>query len=239
MHNGFLSNYSAHILEYGLAIGYLLLFIPFWRYIQGGKAAEKAAQRRVPAGATALRVVGGWFQVPQDVYVHPGHAWARLERDGAVTVGLDDFAQKLVGRMNKVELPATGSSVEQGAAAIRLGADSKSVAMLAPVDGTVVAVNRLAAEEPERLADAYGDGWLYRVRPSRLDANLKQLLSGAAARKWLETTGESIAARLSPEVGHVLQDGGVPVHGIAQEMDAEHWDEIARKYFLSEVGGTP
>ncbi len=232
MGHDFLSNYSAKLLEYGLAIGYLLLFIPFWRYVQGGKREQPALARAAEAAREAARAAAAWFTVPDKVWVHPGHSWARVESDGAVTVGLDDFARKLVGPLSRVELPAAGAQVAQGEAAVALGADSKKVAMLAPVDGTVVAVNR-AASEPRHLDDPYGEGWLYRVKPSRLNANLKQLLSGAAARRWLEETGESLAARLSPEVGHVLQDGGAPVNGIAQAIDPAHWDEVARHYFLS------
>ncbi len=36
--------------------------------------------------------------VPQGYYLHPGHLWARLEEDGGVRVGLDDFARRILGR---------------------------------------------------------------------------------------------------------------------------------------------
>ena len=93
-----------------LAIAYLLLFIPFWRYVQGGKAKEVAvrarrAARPPPRAAAAPRAPPpGWFQLPAGVHLHPGHTWARLETDGLVSVGIDDFAHKLVGPA-RVELP--------------------------------------------------------------------------------------------------------------------------------------
>ena len=38
------------------------------------------------------------FQVPADTYyLHRGHAWARLEGEDQVRVGLDDFSQKILG----------------------------------------------------------------------------------------------------------------------------------------------
>ncbi|HVP68213.1 MAG TPA: hypothetical protein VMT17_13210 [Anaeromyxobacteraceae bacterium] len=37
----FLSGYSAKILEYGLAVTYLVLFVLFWRYVQGGPKAKQ------------------------------------------------------------------------------------------------------------------------------------------------------------------------------------------------------
>ncbi len=231
--NEFLATYPAKLLEYALGVGYLLLFIPFWRYVQGRRpdpVAEKVRPR--PAGVVP-RATAGWFTVPDQVFLHPGHTWARIEADGRVTVGLDDFAHKLVGPVARVELPEPGEPVVQGEPAIRLAAAEKSVSLLSPVEGVVVAVNREVARDPLRISDPYGSGWLFQVRPPRLAANVRQLLSGRAARHWVEQAGESLAARLSPQAGLVLQDGGAPVSGIAQELDPEKWDELARRYFLT------
>ena len=55
----FLSVYPAKALEYALAIGYLVLFVFFWRYVQGGRpsgapgrGARPGAGRR-PAGSSS------------------------------------------------------------------------------------------------------------------------------------------------------------------------------------------
>jgi len=59
-----------------------------------------------------------WFQVSPEVAYHPGHAWARAERPGLVTVGMDDFAQKLVGPIAEVSLPHVGARVSAGRAGV-------------------------------------------------------------------------------------------------------------------------
>jgi hypothetical protein len=48
----FLASYPAKLMEYALAIGYLVLFIPFWRYVHGARKARKPATRteRAPVG---------------------------------------------------------------------------------------------------------------------------------------------------------------------------------------------
>lgn len=245
MSHEFLSIYGAKAAEYLLAVGYLLLFIPFWRYVQGGKRAEVpvsvevkkpvAQVLRAPgrhAGATAMRPAAGWFQVPAGVHVHPGHTWARLEADGLVSVGIDDFAAKLVGP-GAVELPALGEKVAQGEPALEIGHDSRTVPMLSPVDGTVVAVNTAARENPGALADPYGAGWLFKVKAPRLAANFRQLLAENPARRFLEDAGEAIALRMDPQLVHVLQDGGAPIHGIAQALAGDDWDQLARQHFLT------
>ena len=131
--NEFLVGYSAKLVEYGLAVGYLLLFVGFWRYLQGGRpAAEAAAQ----AGAEPVHT--GWFTVPENVALHPGHSWARLEADGSVAVGLDDLGHRLVGDLDRIDLPDRGDRVEQGAPAVTLSAGGRSVKVVSPVDGEVI-----------------------------------------------------------------------------------------------------
>jgi glycine cleavage system H lipoate-binding protein len=252
MSHDFLSTYFAKSLEYILAVSYLLLFIPFWRYVQGGKRAEArigaeilkpaeqilqvrapaTARAARPAGATAPRPTAGWFQLPTGVHLHPGHTWARLDADGLVSVGVDDFAAKLVGP-GKVELPALGEKLAQGEPALEIGHDDRTVPMLSPVDGTVVAVNAAARENPDALHDPYGAGWLFKVKANRLAANFRQLLAENPARHFLEDAGEAIALRMSPELATVLQDGGTPIHGIAQALAGDDWDQLARQHFLT------
>jgi glycine cleavage system H lipoate-binding protein len=250
MEHGFLAIYPAKAAEYLLAIGYLLLFIPFWRYVQGtrraevvvgaGAAREAAARvaatvldapRAAAASAAAValpRSGAGWFFVPPDVHLHPGHTWARLEADGLVSVGLDDFAHKLVGP-SAVQLPDVGAKVSQGEAAAEIGDAGETVGVVSPVDGTVVAVNPNAGA----LEDPYGASWLYKVDSPRLASNLRQLLHGHAAQQLVDDAASSLALRVSPEVGHVLQDGGAPVHGIARALAGDAWADLARSFLLT------
>ncbi len=234
MTHDFLSIYPAKLMEYGLAIAYLLLFIPFWRYLMSGRAAaapaRTAAAREAPAGATALRPTSGWFHVPAGVHLHPGHTWARLEADGLVTVGIDDFAHKLVAP-TAVKLPALGAHVAQGEPALALCEDGASVPMLSPVDGTVVAVNPALKSEATELAHPYASGWLFKVKTPRYAANLRQLLPAAQANRALEDAAEALVRRMNPELGAVLQDGGTPVHGIARAVAGEGWEALAREHF--------
>ena len=241
----FLSIYDAKVMEYLLAVCYLLLFVPMWRYVQAGRRAEAHATAGATAGAAAglgaplaahaVPAASGWFHAPAGLGLHPGHAWARLGEDGLVTVGLDDFAQRLVDPQRLV-LPRTGDAVLQGQPAFAVGDQVLTVPMLSPVDGTVVAVNSAAKERPEALRDPYGAGWLFKVQAPRFEENRRQLLSGAPAQDWLERTAEALALRMSPELGAVLQDGGAPIHGIARALAGEGWGELARHFFLTERG---
>jgi glycine cleavage system H lipoate-binding protein len=230
----FLSTYPAKLLEYSLAVGYLVLFTAFWRYIRGGRRAERAVApvRERPAGAMAM-ANAGWFSVPADILLHPGHTWARPAANGLVEVGLDDFAAKLMGPVERIDLPTPGQTVAQGAPAFAAEEGGRRVEMVSPVDGQVVEVNPLAAAADLWQYEPYGAGWLFKVRPERLPVNERQLFAGEAARRWVEQASESLAARVSPQLGAVLHDGGAPVHGIARELEPERWADICREYFRS------
>jgi glycine cleavage system H lipoate-binding protein len=228
----FLANYDAKVMEYLLAVSYLLLFVPMWRFVHGGaRAAEAVAAQAAPHRATAIfaepaRAALGWFHAPGDVALHPGHAWARTDGDGLVTVGMDDFAQKLVDPATVV-LPSAGGQVVQGRPAFAVGDRSAAVWMASPVDGEVVAVNRAALERPETLRDPYGAGWLFKVKASALEANRARLHAGEKARAFLERAAEALSLQLQPQLGTVLQDGGTPIQGIARALAGDDWSELA------------
>ena len=227
----FLSGYAAKLIEYGLAVTYLLLFVGFWRYVQGGRRpAEAGARAGASAHAEATPVHTGWFGVPDGVALHPGHTWARMEGDGSVSVGLDDLGHRLVGDLDGMALPHAGARVEQGEPAATLRAGGKAVRIVSPVDGEVIAYNADPGGE-----SPYEQGWLFKVRPTDWRRSKAQLLDGQAARHWLEEQGRRLASRLAPEGPvPVLQDGGAPVHGIAREIDPEHWDDVAREFFRTQ-----
>jgi len=227
-----LTLYSAKMLEYGIAVLFLLLFIPFWKYVQGPSRVPAFATSRA---ATPAAAAAEWFLMPLDRAFHRGHAWLKDSADGIVTVGMDDFAAKLVGPLSRVSLPAVGTAVGQGETGWRLEAiDGRTVDMLSPVDGTVVELNAALSSAPETAeTDPYEQGWLMRVRPSRLRANRMSLLSGQAARQWMDETLAGLRGHFAPGLGALAQDGGVPLSGMARAIDAEHWDQLAATFLLT------
>jgi glycine cleavage system H lipoate-binding protein len=228
--------YWLKALEYILALSYLPLFVLFWKLVN----PKRPVVARVPATAA------GWadqlrefFQVPARLFFHPGHTWARVDGGDMVTIGIDAFARQLVGSAATMRLPRVGDAVAQGAPALALAFNGRTVDMLSPVDGTVAEVNLAAIESPAAAhAAAYTDGWLMKIKSPKLASNLKNLLSGDLARRWMDAACERLGRELSgPELGPVYLDGGMPVDGIATSASPEHWDAIARSFFLTEQGG--
>ena len=215
-------------IEYVAVISVLLLFIVFWKMVSRPVGAVyETLEGIVPA-------IGEWFHLPLErMYYHQGHSWAMPEGDDVVKVGIDDFAQKLVGKIDAIKVPPVGSQVTQGEKAWSLQVGAKTIDMLSPVGGKVVEVNENLLRSPEGIGkDPYGQSWLMKVQAPKVSANLKNLLSGVLAGKWMEGVRENLLTRMNYNLGTVSQDGGVPVDGIARNLDRERWDEIAKEYFL-------
>lgn len=130
--------YATKGAEYLLVIGFLLALVLFWRYLN--HPARGARTVGSPPGT--LATLNRWFHLVEGLFYHQGHSWAAPETGNVVRVGIDDFAQKLLGKPNAVDLPRCGARLEQGESGWKLQIDSKSIDMLSPVDGEVLAVMR-------------------------------------------------------------------------------------------------
>ena len=81
--------------------------------------------------------------------------------------------------------------------------------------------------------DPYGHGWMLKLRPTRLAAGLRNLLSGRLAHRWIEDARETLDLRLMALSGSVLQDGGEPVSNFARHLPPEEWMGLVREFFLT------
>ena len=149
------------LVDHDLAVAYpYLIPVPFWRFLRVPARSGIELVRRTMAS------VAQWFSIPEGLYYHQGHSWIMPQGAELVKVGVDDFAQKLVGRSNRINLPKVGSRIEQGDVGWKLGIDAKTIDMLSPVTGDVVAVNKDIVKNPDLVnQDPYGKGWLMMVKP--------------------------------------------------------------------------
>ena len=102
------------------------------------------------------------------------HEWVKVEGNIAV-VGVSDFAQKEMGEITYVDMPAVDDEVSQGEEFGALESVKASSDLISPVSGVVVEVNEALEDAPEKVnEDAYGS-WIIKVEmsdPAELDALL-------------------------------------------------------------------
>jgi glycine cleavage system H protein len=57
-----------------------------------------------------------------------------------------------------------------------------------PVSGEIIEVNSELEDAPEIVnEDCYGKGWMFKVKPSNLDAELSSLMDADAYRDFIES----------------------------------------------------
>ena len=124
------------------------------------------------------------YEVPENLCYHKEYLWARLE-NGKVKIGMIDFAQKQLHDIVYVELPSVGDTVTQNEPFGTLEFVKAVSDLIAPVSGTIEAVNEELESKPELLnEDGYGEGWIITVAPTNLDADVKELMNFDAAVEW-------------------------------------------------------
>ena len=94
------------------------------------------------------------------------HEWIKVE-DGVGTVGITDHAQKELGEVVYVELPAVGKQVKAGQEVAVLESTKAAADIYSPVSGEVVEINQKLVDFIHQInASAEVEGWLFKIRLS-------------------------------------------------------------------------
>jgi hypothetical protein len=174
---------------------------------------ERISSMRHTPLETALPVSG--LAIPGDRLYHRGHTWVKPEPDGTYLVGLDDFASRVVGATEGVELPAVGKRVHANGTGWTMKKQGTDVRVLAPVDGTVVETGDGKA------------GWYLRIRAEAADT--RHLLTPAEASHWFRREMEHLQMAVG---GATLADGGELVRDVAGALPVRTWAGVAGDVFL-------
>ena len=113
------------------------------------------------------------------------HEWVRLDGDVAI-VGISDYAQKQLGDVVYVGLPAVGKSFAQGAEACTVESVKAASDVFAPVSGDVIEANAAVNDDPSLVnTDPLGKGWFIKLRVKD-KGELAKLMDEAAYAKYVE-----------------------------------------------------
>jgi CheY-like chemotaxis protein len=127
------------------------------------------------------------LNVPAGAFISPQHAWARIELNGAVRIGLDDLIRKIFRQVDSVALPEPGRKVAKGDTLFSISYGDYNLDIPSPLSGTVISVNEEQAEHPEWLAiKPFELSWMCRLEPSKLASELPGMKIGHDAVDWYQ-----------------------------------------------------
>ncbi len=191
------------------------------------KYRECAAYREIEhreAGPDAIR----GFRLKSGCYYHPRHLWIDFsgEEDGEARIGVDDFAQKILGPVDRVSVPPEGTSVKENSVIFLLHSGTRTVRMVSPGDGVVRAVNPGIEADPGIInRDPYDDGWVLSLQ--LVEAGVDRLYHGNVAKKWLESEADRLQRMFSQDLGLTATDGGEFLPDLGGRLNDAQWRRIA------------
>ncbi len=196
--------------------------------------------KKYPLMSPVLKAQGAASDVvrmPKGIFFHPAHTWARMSGGDDVVVGVDDFIQKALGTIENVTLPFIGQKVNQGDPVITLSRGGRALSLVAPVSGTVIAINRDVIDNPALIdANPYDEGWLFSVAPDQLAANLSVMSIAESAVTWIRNEAARfreflhVKAMQPAFAGETMLDGGVAVAGSLEHLDTEALQSFEQEF---------
>lgn len=119
------------------------------------------------------------------LYAVDRDVWVRLDEDGAATLGMMDTAQTQCGKMVHIRFKAVGRRLARGQSAATIESAKWVGPFPTPLSGEIVETNEETFTRDILSAnkDPYGRGWLVRVRPSNLEDERRDLMSGVQAQR--------------------------------------------------------
>lgn len=203
-------------------------------YFYSKRAVRPAVQPLLAAemGRRPQPSIVSGFLLPETLRFHPGHTWAQSEGPKLVRTGLDDFAARLMGKVEKITLPQRGQWIRQGQKMVTLHRDGVATDLVSPVEGVVTEINEAAAADPELARrDPYAEGWLVAVESPDAKLNFRNLLAGDMARCWMEDAGTRLRKHL-PMAEGAMADGGVAVYDLSAQLPDADWSKVTKEFFL-------
>jgi glycine cleavage system H lipoate-binding protein len=179
------------------------------------------------------KIGSGEFAIPGGVFLSEGHCWAAIDQDGTVKVGIDDFAKKLIGKIDDIEFPNLGMNITKGQPLFMVKQDNKSIQFNSPVSGQVKKVNQELRDDIGSLEyTAYEKNWICQIDADNLDTELSQLKIGKNAVNFYQEEIE----RYSEEIKRFLKnessrEGSEFIWGQLEGLTEKDWYIITTDFF--------
>jgi glycine cleavage system H protein len=222
-------------IEYLVVIGFLLLLIPFWRWL------NRPLERRVSAGEALEVLTSQLLRIPKGLLYNLNHTWVHLEKGGWATVGADDLLLHLTGGVEVRFLKEQQEKIEKGEPLAALVQDGKQLLITSPITGTVLENHHALSKDPDLLLEDPYRSWLYKIKPDKWQQETSAFRMGEEAVQWnrdeldrfTDFIGETSEIS-NPDFQVVLQAGGELIDHPLREMGQEVWNRFQEMFLDTE-----
>jgi len=202
---------------------------------------DRAKQRSaVPAAA---QIPADRFLLPKGYFISKAHTWVELTFAGEARIGVDDFAQKVIGKIERIEVAPLGSEIKKGDTLLKVSHGNRMLSIPSPITGKVLTVNDSLLASPNRLhQDPYLAGWVAVVAPNNISSELHFLAIADEAARWLRKEVSRFRDFIKTQsqigvpapAGATMLDGGAPLNGVLEQFNENTWNAFQKEFLKGE-----
>lgn len=175
------------------------------------------------------------FAIPGGIFISPGHTWVSMEQDGTAKVGIDDFAKKLIGKIDAIEFPNLGMVVKAGQPLFTIKQGNKTMTFNSPISGKVITINKPLQFDIELLnVTPYDSNWVCTIDAENLENELKDLKIGKAAVALYQDDIEHFIDLRKKSLKPVKEgeyDSSEIYIGELESLDEPKWNKVSSEFF--------
>lgn len=154
------------------------------------------------------------FSIPGGIFISPGHCWVSIKPDGKVYVGIDDFAKKIIGKIDALDLPNLGMEAKKDQHLFNVKQGIHSIPFNAPISGVVASINNALVDDLEQLEiNSYGKNYFCIIDASKLDEELSDLKIGQSAVDFFNEEIAKLHDYVKKSVTETIDESKVPADG--------------------------
>jgi CheY-like chemotaxis protein len=182
--------------------------------------------------------IKGEFSIPGGVFIAKNHTWFSINQDGITKIGIDDFANKLIGKVDAIELPNLGMNVKAGQPLFTVKQGNRSVTFNSSVTGKVSQINTLLKENLGVLEiTPYEKNWICALDTDKIDDEIKMMSIGKSAVALFQEDIEKFKVLMKDlqksekREGEYLEEGQLYV-GQLEKLNDVNWQKIVAEFFV-------
>lgn len=187
---------------------------------------------------TSSDYIKGEFSIPGGVFISKNHTWLNINQEGIGKIGIDDFAKKLIGKIDSIEMPNLGMNVKTGQPLFTIKQGYRTVTFNSPVSGKVSQVNTLIKENLSALdRTPYERNWICALDTENIDSELNDMCIGKSAVNFYQEDLEKFQNLLNDllktekKEGEYLETDQIYI-GQLEKLNDANWQKIVAEFFV-------
>lgn len=174
----------------------------------------------------------GEFAIPGGVFISEGHCWASVTQDGTVKIGIDDFAKKLIGKIDDINFPNLGMNIAKGQPLFSIKQGKKIVNFNSPVSGFVSKLNHDLKDNISALDySPYDKNWFCSIDAEKLDVELTQLKIGKNAVSYYHDEIDKYIKLMKERIADENKESYEMYWGQLENLEEKDWYIVTGEFF--------